>query len=135
MVRFEKLQIPETIYPYADVVTAAEYINGIFGTVSSGTFTKGAGNYCLMQVEWGDKAHSDEFTVPAGAHARVADMTKGEGLIINITANELPSTYDVGDILAAASTGLLAVDSSSGAKGYEIVEITDYGVRAKVALA
>ena len=88
-----------------------------------------------MQVEKGDDARYNSFTVKKDEHVRVANMTKAEGEIINITADELPSTYAVGDILAAASTGLLTVDSSSGAKGYKIVEVTDYGCRAQVALA
>ena len=134
MVRFEKLT-QHYVNPFSDATAYAEYINGIFGTVSSGVFTKGAGNYCVMQVERGDKAHSDNFVVLQGEHVRVANMAKAEGEIINITADELPSTYAVGDILSAQSTGLLAVNSASGAKGYKIVEVTDYGCRAQVALA
>lgn len=134
MIRFERLS-EHYRNPFVDATAYAEYINGIFGTLSSGVFTKGAGNYCVMQVERGDKAHSDEFTVKANEHVRLADMTKAEGEIINITADELPSTYAVNDILAAQSTGLLAVNSASGAKGYKIIEVTDYGCRAVVALA
>ena len=93
MVRFEKLECPEKIYLYEDALAGAEYINGIFGTVSDGTFTAGAGNKCVMQVEKGDDARSDDFTVKKDEHVRVADMTKGEGLVVNITANELPATY------------------------------------------
>lgn len=130
MVRFEKLT-QHYVNPFSDATAYEEYINGIFGTVASGVFTKGAGNYCVMQVERGDNG----FIVLEGEHVRVANMAKAEGEIINITADELPSTYAVGDILAAASTGLLTVDSSSGAKGYKIVEVTDYGCRAQVALA
>ena len=135
MVRFEKLAIPETIYAFVDATTAAEYTNGTFGTISSDVFTAGAGNFCIMQVEWGDKAYSDEFTIPAGAHARVADMAKGEGLVINITANELPSSFAVGDVLKSDSNGKLVINSAQSAKGYKVIEITDYGARAVVALA
>lgn len=134
MVRFEKLT-QHYLNPFSDATANAEYPNGIFGTVASGVFTKGAGNYCVMQVEKGDNARYNSFTVKKDEHVRVANMAKAEGEIINITADELPSTYAVGDILAAASTGLLTVDSSSGAKGYKIVEVTDYGCRAQVALA
>lgn len=134
MVRFEKLT-QHYVNPFVDATAYAEYINGIFGTLSSGVFTKGAGNFCVMQVERGDKARSDEFTVKAGEHVRLADMSKAEGEVINITADELPSTYAVDNILSAQSTGLLAVNSASGAKGYKIIEVTDYGVRAVVALA
>lgn len=134
MVRYERLT-PHLVNPFSDATAYAEYQNGIFGTVSGGVFTKGAGNYCVMQVEKGDDARYNSFTVKKDEHVRVADLAKSEGEIINITADELPSTYAVGDILAAASTGLLTVDSSSGAKGYKIIEVTDYGCRAQVALA
>lgn len=137
MIRFEKLTVPETVYPFQDAVAAANYINGIFGTVSNGTFTAGAGNLCVMQVEKGDDANSNEFKVLSGEHVRVADLSLDavQGLIVDITADELPSTYAVGNVLKAASTGLLVVDSTSGAKGLKVVEVTDYGVRAVIAVA
>ena len=134
MTRYERLT-PHVTNPFSDAIAAGEYINGVFGTVANGTFTKGAGNYCVMQVEKGDDARYEGYTVAQGEHVRVANLAKSEGEILNITADELPSTYAVGDILAAQSTGLLAVNSASGAKGYKIIEVTDYGVRAQVALA
>lgn len=134
MVRYEKLT-PHYLNFFVDAVAADEYINGIFGTLANGTFTKGAGNYCIMQVEKGDDARYEGYTVANGEHVRVANLAKSEGEILNITADELPATYAVGDILKAAATGLLVVDSASGAKGFKIVEVTDYGVRAQVALA
>ena len=134
MVRFEKLT-QHYLNPFVDATAYAEYMNGIFGTLSSGVFTKGAGNYCIMQVEKGDKARYDSFTVQANEHVRVANMAKAEGEIVNITADELPSTYAVDDVLSAQSTGLLAVNSGQSPKGYKIIEVTDYGVRAVVALA
>lgn len=137
MIRFEKLSVPEVIYPYQDAVAAADYINGTFGTVANGTFTAGAGNLCIMQVEKGDDAKSDAFKVLKDEHVRVADLSLDlvQGLIVNITADELPETYAVGNVLKAASTGLLVVDSTSGAKGLKVVEVTDYGVRAVIAVA
>lgn len=134
MVRFEKLT-PHYVNPFEDATAYAEYINGIFGTVSNGVFTKGAGNYCVMQVEKGDKARYDSFTVKANEHIRVANMAEAEGEVVNITADELPGSYALNDILSAQSTGLLAVNSNDNAKGYKVIEITDYGVRAVVALA
>lgn len=135
MVRYEKLT-PHYVNPFVDATAAAEYTNGVFGTLSdNGVFTKGSGNCCIMQVEKGDDARYNSFTVKMNEHVRVADLAKSEGEIINITAEELPQTYAVGDVLAPASTGLLAVDSSDDAKGFKIVEVTDYGCRAQVALA
>ena len=134
MVRFEKLT-PHYLNPFSDAVAEDKYQNGVFGTVEDGVFTKGAGNYCVMQIEKGDDARYNSFAVQQDEHIRVADMTKAEGEIINITADELPETYAVDDVLAAASTGLLTVNSASGAKGYKIISVTDYGCRAQVALA
>ncbi len=138
MIRFEKLTVPETIYPFQDVVTAAEYKNGMFGTVADGTFTVGAGEYCIMQVEQGDDAKTDQFKIPAGSHARVAkiDKTVG-GLILNITADNIaPATWediDAGNVLVAQSSGLLGSKGSAAAAGDIVVlEVTDYGVRAEI---
>lgn len=131
MIRFEKLNVPEHIYCFSDALAAAEYTNGTFGSVASGTFTAGAGTSAIMQVEDGDKAYSDGYTVAAGAHVRVADFTKVPvGEIVNITADELPSTYSVGGKLKAASTGKLTVNSTGAL--FEIIEKTNYGVRAVV---
>lgn len=130
MVRFEKLN-PEVQYPYSDAVAAADYINGVFGAVASGTFTIGASaTSCIMQVERGDDAYSDNFKVKAGEHVRVADLTKAVGEILNITADLLPSTYAVENKLKSDATGKLVVDNTNGK--IEIIEVTDYGVRAVV---
>lgn len=131
MIRFEKLN-PEVQYPYADATTAAAYVNGTLGTVSGGVFTAGAGAYCIMQVEMGDDAYTDEYTIPGGAHARVANLADAEivGEIVNITEAQLPTTYAAGNKLAATAAGKLSVSTTSPI--FEIVEVTDYGVRAVV---
>lgn len=130
--RFEKLHADEHLYPYMDAVSAAEYVNGTFGTVTGDTFTKGAGNMCVMQIERGDDAYYDNYTVKKDEHIRVANMAKAEGEIIDITAANLPATYAVGNVLVADTTGLLKVGTG---KGYEVIEVTDYGVRAVIKLA
>lgn len=137
MIRFEKLSVPEVIYPYQDAVAADEYINGIFGAVADGKFTKGAGNLCIMQVEKGDDAQSGDYKVAKNEHVRVANLahTLVQGLIVDITADELPATYEVGSVLTADTTGLLKVASGSNAKGLKVIEVTDYGVRAEIATA
>lgn len=131
MIRFEKLN-PEVQYPYADATTAAAYVNGTLGTVSGGVFTVGAGAYCIMQVEMGDDAYTDEYTIPSGAHARVANLadTDVAGEIVNITKAQLPDTYAVGNKLAATAAGKLSVSTTNPI--FEIVSVTDYGVRAVV---
>ena len=113
MVRFEKLIVPEKVYPYVDCTCATAVMNGCFGTVSDGVFTPGAGTYCVMQVERGDNAHSDAYRTVPGGHIRVADMTLVQGIgevIVNITADNIATTtYAVDDALAANANGKLAV--------------------------
>ena len=140
MIRFEKLSVPEVIYPYQDAVAAADYINGTFGTVANGVFTAGVTTgvvrLCIMQVEKGDDAKSDAFKVLKGEHVRVADLTHTlvQGLIVNITADELPATYEVGDVLITSTDGLLIVDATENDNktGLKVIEVTDYGVRAVI---
>lgn len=137
MVRFEKLNIPEHIYVFEDALAAADYVNGTFGTVANGKFTAGAGTSVIMQVEKGDDAYSDDFKVLKDEHVRVADMTKAPANeIINITKAQLPTTYAVGNKLQAAASGKLAVASGTvTGVSYEVIEVTRYGVRAKVVVA
>ena len=133
MIRFEKLRVPENFYPYAPAKAAAAYANGTMGTISTGTFTAGAGTVVLMQEEQGDKEYMDEFTVPAGADIRTADIDKAEldGVEVNITSVNLPVSFSVGDVLVADSNGVLSVGDGS-ATGFKVVEKTRYGARAVI---
>ena len=131
MIRFEKLSVPETIYLFIDAEAADEYINGTFGTIAEDKFTAGAGFCAIMQVEKGDKAYSDKFTVKKGERVRVADLEKAPGLIVNITSDELPTEGAVKDAsLVADENGMLKV--GSGNKSLKVIEVTDYGVRAVI---
>lgn len=130
MIRLERLNCQEHDYIFEDATAAAEYANGTFGTVTSGVFTAGAGTKAIVQVEDGDDAYSDKFTVKAGEHVRVADFTAAPvGEIVNITADELPASYAVGNKLKAAATGKLTVNATGAL--FEVIEVTRYGVRAK----
>ena len=131
MIRFEKLAATEKAYPFVDAICAADYKNGTFGEVAGETFTAGAGFKAFMQIEKGHDMHSDDFKVLKGEHARVADLEKVDGHIVNITADELPAEYKVGDKLVADSKGMLVVGSADS-KALEVIEVTRYGVRAKV---
>ena len=134
MIRFEKLRVPENFYPYAPATAAAEYVNGTMGTISGGVFTAGAGSVVLMQEEQGDKEYMDDYTVPAGADIRTADIsaTELDGVEVNITFANLPSTFAVDDILVGtATTGKLSVDSTA-TSGFKVVEKTRYGARAVI---
>lgn len=133
-VRFEKLFVPEKAYPYIKATCAAEYANGTFGTVTSGTFTAGAGNYVIMEIEKGDDAKFDTWKTGTVAEVRIADLSAPEvqGLILDITNDLLPASgVAKGVTLSAASTGKLAV---GGSTGLVVEEVCSWGVRASVAI-
>lgn len=132
MIRFEKLSATEQNYPFVDAVAAADYANGTFGAIVAGVFTKGTGFKAIMQVEKGDAANTDAFKVLKDEHVRVVDFSKVDGQIVNITKDELPSTYAKGNKLVADSTGLLVVDGEATNNYFEVKEVVDYGVRAVV---
>ena len=130
MIRFEKLASTESVYPFVDAVVAADYKNGTVGAVAGGTFTSGAGFMAIMQVEDGDKAKTAEYTVPAGKHARVADFSKVDGHVVNITKDQLPEAYKVGDKLVG--NGEVFTVGEAANKCFEVIEVMPYGVRATV---
>lgn len=134
MIRFEKLEVPEKIYPYVDAIASADYANGTFGTITSGKFTAGEGFYAIMQVEKGAFADSDLYKIAKDEHARIADFSKADGQWVNITAEQLPATVAVGNKLAPASTGKLVVDADATGSYFEVKEVADYGVRAVVVV-
>ena len=134
MIRFEKLSATEKAYPFVDAVVADNYKNGTFGTITDGTFTAGTGFKAIMQVEKGDDMKSDKFEVFKDEHARIADFAKADGQIVNITADELPETYEIGDKLAANSTGVLSVSAGASGDYFDVIEVTRYGVRAVVTV-
>ena len=131
MIRFEKLASTESVYPFVDAVVAADYKNGTFGTISGGTFTSGAGFMAIMQVEDGDKAKTVDYIIPAGKHARIADFSKVAGHVVNITKDQLPETYEVGNKLVG-SGATYTVNSGAESKYFEVIEVMPYGVRATV---
>lgn len=130
MIRYEKLTVPETIYPYEDAVSADTYKNGTFGDVVDGVFTAGEGFKTIMQIEKGNDMKTDKFVVQKDEHVRVADLSKTPGQVVNVTADELPETYEKGDKLVAGADGKLVV--GSGDKYLEVIEPTRYGVRATI---
>lgn len=130
MIRFEKLAPTEKAYPFVDAIVADDYKNGTFGEVEDGTFTAGTGFKAIMQVEKGDDMNTDKFKVFKDEHARIADFTKADGQIVNITADELPKTYTVGDKLVADANGVLSVSADAASEYFDVIEVTRYGVRA-----
>lgn len=135
MIRFEKLAATEKAYPFVDAVVAADYKNGTLGNVANGVFTAGANGFkAIMQVEKGDEMNTDKFVVFKDEHARIADFAKADGQIVNITADELPATYQAKDKLAAKADGTLEVKSDANSNYFEVLEVTRYGVRATVVV-
>jgi len=134
MIRFEKLAATEKNYPFIDAVAVADYANGTFGTISDGKFTAGASFMAIMQIERGDDMKTDKFVVKKDEHIRVADFSKVDGHIVNITSDQLPKTYKAKDKLIADSTGKFVVSTSATNNYFEVIEPTRYGVRATVVV-
>ena len=133
MVRFENISTTEKNYPYVDAVVAADYKNGTFGTVSTGTFTAGAtGNYVIMNIEDGDDAKSDDYVIKKGAHARIADLETVIGAIVDITSAQLPASVVKGNKLQSQADGTLKVNASATGLYIEVVEVTRFGVVGKI---
>lgn len=132
MIRFEKLAATEKVYPFVDAIVADDYKNGTFGEVANGVFTAGEGFKAIIQVEKGDDMKSGDFVIFKDEHARIADFSKEDGQVVNITADELPDEYAVDDMLKADSTGTLVVDASATSGAFKVIEVTRYGVRAVV---
>lgn len=135
MVRFEDISTTEKNYPYVDAVVAADYKNGTFGTVVDGTFTAGVnGTFVIMNIEDGDDAKSDDYIVKKDAHARIADLTKVNGVSLSITSVQLPSTVAKGNKLESQADGTLKVNASAKGSYLEVAEVTSFGVNAKVVI-
>ena len=133
MVRFENISTTEKNYPYVDAVVAADYKNGTFGTVATGTFTAGAtGNYVIMNIEDGDDAKSDDYVIKKGAHARIADLETVIGAIVDITSAQLPASVVKGNKLQSQADGTLKVNASTTGLYIEVVEVTRFGVVGKI---
>ena len=133
MVRFENISTTEKNYPYVDAVVAADYKNGTFGTVATGTFTAGAtGNYVIMNIEDGDDAKSDDYVIKKGAHARIADLETVIGAIVDITSTQLPASVVKGNKLQSQADGTLKVNASATGLYIEVVEVTRFGVVGKI---
>lgn len=133
MVRFENISTTEKNYPYVDAVVAADYKNGTFGTVVTGTFTAGAtGNYVIMNIEDGDDAKSDDYVIKKGAHARIADLETVIGAIVDITSTQLPTSVVKGNKLQSQADGTLKVNASATGLYIEVVEVTRFGVVGKI---
>ena len=134
MIRFEKLSATEKVYPYVDATVAADYKNGVFGSVTSGVFTTGAtGFYAIMNVEDGDDAKSADYVIKKGSHARIVNLELADGQVVNITSDLLPASFAKGDNMVSKADGTLNVPSAAPTVKYlEVIEPTAYGCRAKI---
>lgn len=137
MVRFDKISATEKNYPFVDAVVDGDYLNGTFGTVADGIFKAGAtGFYVIMNIEKGDDAKSADYVIKKGEHARIADLSKVDGAILNITTEQLPTGIKSKDKAVSKADGTLTVPSTAPTTKYiEITEVTRFGVNAKVVVA
>lgn len=135
MIRFEKLAPTEKGYPFEDAIAADSYINGTFGDVAEGKFTKGDKFKAIMQVEKGDNANSGKFKVEKGEHVRVVDFNQCDGAIVNITSDNIKSYATTDKGYKVDTDGMLTKDDTlEEASGFKVIEHTDYGVRATVSV-
>lgn len=133
MVRFDTIGAAEKLYPYVKATAAAEYKNGTFGTVANGVFTAAASAFSvIMQVEKGDDMHSDEYVVNKDEEVRVCDLSKAVGYVVDITADELPETLEVGNKLVSTTDGILEVSASASSNCLEVTEVTSWGAKAVI---
>ena len=135
MIKFDKISALEKLNPFVSAKAAAEYINGAFGTVATGTFTIGAtGFYAIMDMEKGDDANTTDYRVKKDAQCRVADLEKAAGYVICITSEHLPATaVAVGNKMVSKADGTLEVPGTAPSAEYlEVTELTSYGVKAKI---
>jgi len=137
MVRFDKISVTEKRYPFVKATADGEYMNGTFGTITDGVFKASAtGFYVIMHVEKGDDAKSADYTVKKGEQIRVADLSKVDGEILNITSEQLPAGIKEKDKAVSKADGTLTVPGTAPtAKYLEVTEVTRFGVNAKVVVA
>ncbi len=134
MVRFDKIAVIEKTYPYVNAKVAADYKNGTFGTVSNGVFTAGAtGFYTIMQIEKGDDATSDDFAIKKDEDARICDLSKVIGEVLDVTSAQLPATFAKNDKMVSKADGTLEVPGTAPTASYLLVtEVTPFGAKVKV---
>lgn len=137
MVRFDKISVTEKNYPFVNAVVDNDYANGTFGTVTDGIFkAKATGFYVIMNTEKGDDAKSADYVVKKGDSARIADLSKVDGVILNITSEQLPTGIKAKDKAVSQADGTLIVpDTAPTTKYIEVTEVTRFGVNAKVVVA
>lgn len=130
MIRFEKLAPTEKTYPFVNAVSDAKYKNGTFGTVTNGVFSAGKSFMAIMQVEKGNDMNTTDFVVNKDEQVRIADFSKVDGCVVNITLDQIDGEYAAGDKLIADEDGNLAVSATVTKNYFKIIEVTRYGVRA-----
>lgn len=137
MIKFHTIGQIEKKYPFVDATISADMLNGDFGKVESGVFSRAANAaMAIMQVEVGDEAGLDEYPIKSGSHVRVIDFAAMNGELVEIYGAQVPATVAVGNKLVSGADGKLATGGST-APYYEVVEVlgNKAGVLVKVVSA
>ena len=137
MIKFHTIGQIEKKYPFVDSTISADMLNGDFGKVESGVFSRAANAaMAIMQVEVGDEAGLDEYPIKSGSQVRVIDFSAMNGELMEIYGAQVPATVAVGNKLVSGADGKLATGGST-APYYEVVEVlgNKAGVLVKVVSA
>lgn len=101
-------------YPYEDAVIKTDMLNGDFGTVTDGEFSRGADSLkAIMLVETGDDMDMPEYKIPAGSHVRVVDLAKRNGQLVEVYGAQLPATFAVDGQFISDANGKLVTASAA----------------------
>lgn len=136
MIKFHTIgQVEHGDYPFEDLVTKNATKNGALGDEGTsgdvGKFVVGATKTkAIMQLENGDDAGMDEYTIPAGSHVRIGDLTKIG--TFEVYGFPLPSTYEKGDKMVSTATGQFEVPGTAPTAAYFLVDEVITSVGQKV---
>lgn len=132
MIKAYTISMLEKYNPFVNVKVAADYMNGIFGTISADTFTAGATpTHFLYQVNKGDEAYTD-FVIPKGSDARAASLDVWNGKSLFIEGKNLPDSVEDTSKLDFNSDGSLKVNSGATGTYLQVTKKLGDGVVATI---
>lgn len=86
-----------------------DIVNGTFGKVTNGVFTNVANcTHLVDDIEVGDTADMEGYTIKAGKNFKTVDLTKLAGKKITVPAHLFKTTPAKGQMFTSDASGLLA---------------------------
>lgn len=114
MVKFHSIAMIEKYDCFAPAKAKTEVNNGTFGAVTSGTFAPKANSFeVVMNLETGDNSYMAEYKIPAGTDLRIANLAKLHGKKLDISAEHMPASFEVGNKLVSDENGKLVVNGEA----------------------